>query len=75
MTTSDSGQRKKGTAGNKNSRKTRTGKGDRRKSVREFLPWLLLALSPAAAFLLVECFTHNPFIILTFPVALWNILF
>ncbi|MBO6164063.1 MAG: LTA synthase family protein [Lachnospiraceae bacterium] len=42
---------------------------------RKFLPWLLLAVSPAAAFLLVECFTHNPFIILTFPVALWNILF
>lgn len=36
---------------------------------------LVLLLSPAAAFLLVECFTHNPFEIMTLPIALWNLLF
>ncbi len=42
---------------------------------RNYFSLAMMILSPAAAFLCVELFTHNPLVLLTVKVALWNILF
>ena len=53
----------------------KSAKGGWKSYFRSAFSWLILLLSPVLAFQCAEWFTHNPWEIMTFRVALWNILF
>ena len=56
--------------------RTRTETAAQRTGTRRILfSFFILLLSPIVTFQCAEWFTHNPWTIMTFPVALWNILF